>query len=111
MMKHDRRERHLGSIDNHLRSIAKNIEMDGLKKVLKMESRERVLDVLKQHGPLSVNELASETGMPALELAMEVRLLNRAGAVACDVDREEIIDEENFDVEIRPCAVSPAGDE
>ncbi|WP_134670423.1 helix-turn-helix transcriptional regulator [Halorussus marinus] len=101
MMKRDQQERHLRSIDNHLKSIAGSIEMDGLEKVLKMESRGRLLEELREHDSLTLRELASQTGMTPFEIGVDLTWLNEAGAVEYDVDRGEIFDEENLDVEIR----------
>ncbi|WP_408957557.1 hypothetical protein [Natrinema sp. 74] len=106
MMKRDRRERHLRQIEKHLKSIAEGIEMDGFEKVLEMESRGRILEVLREHGPLSLRELASQTGMTPFDLAVDVTWLNEAGAVEYDVDRDDIFDEENLDVEIRTTGVA-----
>ena len=100
IMKRDRREQHLRNIEKRLQSIAQGIEMNGLQKVLKMESRGRVLNEVQKHGPLTVEELASRTGMTYLELGGELMWLNEAGAVEYDVDRDDIFDEENQDVEI-----------
>jgi hypothetical protein len=111
MMKRDRRERYLRSIDNHLKSIAGSIEMDGLQKVLEMESRGRVLSLLREHGPLTVEELAAKTGMTHFELAEDLMWLNEAGAVEYDVERDDIFQEENLDVEIRPQDGMDASDE
>jgi DNA-binding transcriptional ArsR family regulator len=101
IMKRDQEMRHLRSIDQNLRAIANNIEMDGVAKVLKMESRGRVLSQLRSDGPLTVGELAAKTGMTHFELGEDLMYLHEAGAVEYDVERDEIFSEENSDVEIR----------
>jgi|GEM_PF-4782491 len=110
IMKRDRRERHLGKIAKHLKSIAQGIEMDGFEKALEMETRGRILEVLREHGPLSLRELAAQTGMTPFDLAMDVTWLNEANAVEYDVGRDEIFDEENLDVEIRARETPEASD-
>jgi DNA-binding transcriptional ArsR family regulator len=101
MMKRDQEARHLRSIDKRLQSIAQSIEMDGVQKVLKMESRGRVLTQLREHGPLTVQGLSEKTGLTHFELGEDLMWLSEAGAVEYDVEQEEIINEENQDVEIR----------
>lgn len=101
MMKRDQNERHLRSINERLRSIAQSIEMDAIQQVLKMESRGRVLTHLREHGPMTVQELSEKTGLTHFELGEDLMWLGEAGAVEYDVDQQEIINEENQDVEIR----------
>lgn len=101
IMKRDPTERHVRRIEQHLKAISEGIEMDGLEKVLTMESRDRVLEPLREHEALTVRELASETGMTHFELAEELMWLNEAGAIEYDVERDEIFREEHLDVEIR----------
>jgi len=101
IMKRDKQERYLRSIDENLQEIAKNVNMDGLQTVLKMESRGRVLTHLQENGPLTVEELASETGMTNFELGEDLMWLHESGAIEYDVERDEIISKENLDVEIR----------
>lgn len=93
IMKRDQRERHLRSIDQRLQSIAQSIEMDGFQKVLKIESRSRILTLLREHGPLTVEGLASKTGMTHFELEADLMWLNEAGAIGYDVETDEIIKE------------------
>jgi len=101
MMKRDQQARHLKSIDQNLQSIAKSIEMDGLQKVLKMESHGRLLTELRENGALTVRELAAKTGMTHFELGGDLMWLNEAGAIEYDVEQDQILSEENLDVEIR----------
>jgi len=105
IMKRDRQERNLQDIEKHLKSISRSIDMDGFERLLKMESRDRILEELREHGPLTLEELAPMTGMMPLELAGELTWLYESGAVEYDVDRDDIFDEENRDVEIRVCDV------
>lgn len=101
MMRRDKQARHLRGIEQNLQSISNSIEMDGLQKVLKMESRDRVLTHLRENGPLTVRELARKTGMTHFELGEDLMWLNEAGAIEYDVEQDEILTEENLDVEIR----------
>jgi len=101
MMKRDWKERYLQRVEQHLRSLAGGVEVDGLQKVLNIESRSFVLDELRDHGPLTVAELASRTGLTHFELGEDLMWLCEAGAVEYDIDRDEIIQGEHADVEIR----------
>lgn len=111
IMKRDQQAQHLKSIDKRLESIAKGIEMDGFEQVLEMESRGRILAVLQECGPLTVEELAAKTGMMQFELAGDLTRLYEAGAVEYDVERDEIFDTENSGVEVQLRDVDSPGKE
>lgn len=101
IMKRDQQARHLQNIDQRLQSIAENIEMDGFQRVLKMESRNWILTIIREHGSLTLGELASKTGLTHFELGGVLEWLYEAGAIEYDIERGEIYKEENLDVEIR----------
>jgi DNA-binding transcriptional ArsR family regulator len=68
-------------------------------KVLGVESRIRIIDLLKQRGPLYVNELAEILGITASAVSQHLKILRHAGLVrnqrkgfwiAYEVDQAEL---------------------
>jgi ArsR family transcriptional regulator, arsenate/arsenite/antimonite-responsive transcriptional repressor len=50
-------------------------------KVLSVESRIRIIDLLKQRGPLGVNEMAQTLGITPSAVSQHLRILRHAGLV------------------------------
>jgi DNA-binding transcriptional ArsR family regulator len=53
----------------------------GLFKVLSVESRIKIIDLLKQKGPLGVNELSEALGITPSAVSQHLRILRYAGLV------------------------------
>lgn len=92
--------RYMRNMEGHLRTIADNIEMEGFEKLLQIKTRGTILSHLRDDGPLSVRELSQKTGLTHFEMGTDLMWLKEAGAIDYDVERDEIINEENLDVEI-----------
>ncbi len=56
-------------------------EQAGLFKVLGVESRIRIIDLLKQKGPLCVNELSEALGISPSAVSQHLKILKHAGLV------------------------------
>ena len=60
------------------------IKQAELFKVLSVESRIRIIDLLKQKGPLGVNKLSGALGITPSAVSQHLKVLRYAGLVRCE---------------------------
>lgn len=75
---------YLEKIEESLSAIAEEMDRFGLH--TKLESREKIIELLKEHGSLTVKELSEETGVNPAELGAMLTFLRGAGAVEYETD-------------------------
>lgn len=90
----DQSEWLLRQIEKNLRNIAEDINMDGFEKVLKLETRKRILSSIPDDDSISITELSGETGLGRIDLAIELLTLKEeVGMIDYSGEREDLFDE------------------